>query len=231
MRDEAGAAGWEAALHAAAEGAAAVTQQRRGTTLRDTRSIARRLVISAVTLFAQRGFDEVKVSEIAAHAGVTSRTFFRYFPAKETVIVDIYDRTNERLMELIETSVGRKVLPALEGAVVRWCEEYGELFAALIPMSDNSETLMAATLVRSVEWEQHLAEALGRRFPRLDPDDARVWAYTAMAMLRVLQQNASATGLSYADSARDAFQRLAALPGAPAARGARAAGRKAKTAG
>jgi AcrR family transcriptional regulator len=216
MRDDA-PAGWEASLRAAAESVAAVTEQRRGTTIRDTRNVARRLVISAVTLFAQRGFDQVKVSEIAAHAGVTARTFFRYFPAKETVIVDIYDHANVRLMELIEASdgTGRKVLPVLEAAVVRWCEEYENLLGILIRMSDNSDILLAVTLARAVEWERHLADALARRFPHLEPEDASVWAHTAWAMLRVMQQSSSDTGASYADSARDVFRRLAALPGRP----------------
>ncbi|MET9849750.1 TetR/AcrR family transcriptional regulator [Streptomyces ossamyceticus] len=213
MRDESWATGASAALLAAAQGVAAVTEERRGTTLRDTRSIARRLGTSAVALFAQRGFDDVKVSEIAAHAGVTSRTFFRYFPSKETVILDIWDQTNARLMELIET-VGQpeaEVLPTLTEAVVTWCREYGDLFAALAPMTEQSETLMAAVNLRTVVWEDHLADALRVRYPELDEMDAKVWSSTTMALLRLFQRTAPAHGLSYAEAAQDVFDRLAAL--------------------
>lgn len=54
-------------------------QQRRSFTVDE---IARR----AVDLVVQRGFDEVTVDEIAAAAGISARTFFRYFPSKSDVL-------------------------------------------------------------------------------------------------------------------------------------------------
>ena len=51
-----------------------------------------RLRHEALRLFAEQGYDETTVAQIAAAAGVTSMTFFRYFPAKELVVVeDPYD--------------------------------------------------------------------------------------------------------------------------------------------
>jgi len=42
----------------------------------------------ALRLFADRGYDETTIADIADAAGVTQMTFFRHFPAKELVIVD-----------------------------------------------------------------------------------------------------------------------------------------------
>lgn len=45
-----------------------------------------RLEQAALTLYAERGFDQVTVAEIAQHAGLTERTFFRHFADKREAL-------------------------------------------------------------------------------------------------------------------------------------------------
>jgi AcrR family transcriptional regulator len=45
-----------------------------------------RLVLAALELFAQRGYDQTTVVDVAERAGVTERTFFRYFTDKREVL-------------------------------------------------------------------------------------------------------------------------------------------------
>ena len=47
-----------------------------------------RLQRAALELFRERGYDRTTAAEIAARAGVTERTFFRYFPDKREVLFD-----------------------------------------------------------------------------------------------------------------------------------------------
>lgn len=47
-----------------------------------------RLQGAALELFRERGYDRTTAATIAARAGVTERTFFRYFPDKREVLFD-----------------------------------------------------------------------------------------------------------------------------------------------
>ncbi|OBF61598.1 TetR family transcriptional regulator [Mycobacterium sp. 852002-53434_SCH5985345] len=45
-----------------------------------------RLVVAALQLFSEQGYDRTTVAEIADQAGLTRSTFFRYFPDKREVL-------------------------------------------------------------------------------------------------------------------------------------------------
>jgi AcrR family transcriptional regulator len=46
-----------------------------------------RMIVAAVDLFTEQGFDATTVAQIAERAGVTRSTFFRHFPDKREVLV------------------------------------------------------------------------------------------------------------------------------------------------
>ncbi|MEU4540459.1 TetR family transcriptional regulator [Streptosporangium sp. NPDC023825] len=69
---------------------------------------------AAITLFLERGFDEVSVAEVATSAGVSKPTLFKYFPTKEDLVLHrISDHQGEAARVVRERGAGERPLAAL----------------------------------------------------------------------------------------------------------------------
>jgi len=60
-----------------------------------------RLKQAALELFVERGYDNVTVNQIAERAGLTRRSFFRYFPDKREVLFSGSERLPPAVAEVI----------------------------------------------------------------------------------------------------------------------------------
>lgn len=68
----------------------------------------------AIGLFLERGFDAVSVAEIAAAAEISKPTLFRYFPAKEDLVLHRFaDHEDEAARVVDERAEGQSPLEAL----------------------------------------------------------------------------------------------------------------------
>jgi len=74
---------------------------------------------AAVDLFAEHGYDSTTVDDIAKAAGVSRRTFFRYFSSKDDVMVQATDTYGDLLVEAVTESAGAEPLQIVERAVRR----------------------------------------------------------------------------------------------------------------
>jgi AcrR family transcriptional regulator len=55
---------------------------------RKKRLMRQQLSDSATAMFLERGFDGVRIAEVAAACGVSEKTVFNYFPVKEALLMD-----------------------------------------------------------------------------------------------------------------------------------------------
>lgn len=65
-------------------------------------------------LFLERGFHETTVSDITDAAGVSQRTFFRYFPTKDAVLLTEHARREAEMRELLASRAGQPVRETLD---------------------------------------------------------------------------------------------------------------------
>ncbi len=69
----------------------------------------------ALECFIKNGISNTKVSEIAAAAGLTERSVYRYFPTKSDILIASAFRYWKRVKECICRELGRHNLTALTG--------------------------------------------------------------------------------------------------------------------
>lgn len=56
---------------------------------------------AAWNCFAQRGYHQTTMQDIATEAGISAGAIYRYYPSKESVLASIFERNTERYAEIL----------------------------------------------------------------------------------------------------------------------------------
>jgi mycofactocin system transcriptional regulator len=128
---------------------------------------ARELELIALRLFAERGFEQTTVDQIAAAAGVSRRTFFRYYTAKSDVLWHEFDREVETIRQLLaETPDDLPVMDAVRRAVLAAnhyrAADVPELRVRMTLIGTVPE-LTASAALRYDAWERAVSDFVARR--------------------------------------------------------------------
>ena len=83
-----------------------------------------RLTHAAMDLYAERGFDQTTVAEIAERAGLTERTFFRYFTDKREVLFAGASMLQEALVAALAAAPSSAAPLAQVAAAVHGADEF-----------------------------------------------------------------------------------------------------------
>ncbi|WP_022906765.1 TetR/AcrR family transcriptional regulator [Curtobacterium sp. B18] len=127
-----------------------------------------RLVIAAVDLFTEQGYDATTVVEIAERAGVTKSTFFRHFPDKRELLVAGQETLSRLLAEgIAEAPAEATPLDAVAAGLERASGEMGPRNRALGPRLKAavaaSAELRERDALKSVGMAAAMATALRER--------------------------------------------------------------------
>lgn len=107
-----------------------------------------RLVLAAVDLFTEQGYDETTVAQIAERAGVTKSTFFRHFPDKRELLVAGQEAMSRLLAEgIAEAAPDASPLDVVAGGIARACTAFG-------PMSREIAPRLKAAVASSAELQE-----------------------------------------------------------------------------
>ncbi|WP_181796533.1 TetR family transcriptional regulator [Streptomyces sp. WELS2] len=134
--------------------------------------VADELTQAALGLLARGGFDAVTVDEIAAAAGVSKRTFFRYFASKEDVVVQFLTGLGAAMREeLASRPASEPPSTALRHTVWRSidaCAGQTERTLRVVQLILGTPALLARFLERQAQWREELAAVVAERLG-LDP--------------------------------------------------------------
>ena len=127
-----------------------------------------RLVRAAVDLFAEQGYDDTTVAQIAARAGLTKATFFRHFPDKREVLFAGQDTHSTLLREGIAGAVAAATpleavavaLETLTGTFTPEQREFGPRLEAVVAANDE---LQEREVFKRAGLATAVAEALQER--------------------------------------------------------------------
>lgn len=102
---------------------------------RKKRLLRQQLSDTATEMFMERGFDAVRVSEIAEACGVSEKTVFNYFPTKEALVLDLGEAT----LHSLRTTLADPRLPLVEAVLKILSDELAALTSWLTAQDDVAQ--------------------------------------------------------------------------------------------
>jgi AcrR family transcriptional regulator len=154
---------------------------------RTRRAVRDELAQLAKELFVEKGYDETTIDDLAAAAGMSKRTFFRYFASKEELVFGKYEILGEQLAEdLAARPTDEPLWTSLRqafGRVVEYCESeaLGSTAVAMENIVRDHPALNASYLERVSRMQELVLDQARTRTGQQDPTDPRTPAIVGAA--------------------------------------------------
>lgn len=174
-----------------------------------SRSIARentRLELSrhAARLFLERGVADTSGDDIAAAAGVATRTLWRHFRSKESAVEPLFAHSSLRFAAILRRWPRDVAIEGLFHASLGPDKMAPQdladdiLVVKLLARLPEEPALRSAWLMSCHIGEEHLIEIIAERLDRPKGDfDVRLCAATVMAAIRIVDETVSLAAVKY----------------------------------
>jgi len=177
------------------------------------------LLASARKLFAERGFRATSAADIAAGAGVTERTLFRYFPSKIALVLDEAIGMLPEMARLIrDRPPGEPPYRACCEGIIDFAEQHQDMLIVIVGSQGELDLPHEGRRRPLIDFEETLAGVLRDRYqiPAEDRVTPLVWARASLGALRTALGIAAADRgvaadrpvASYAETVRACFAAL-----------------------
>lgn len=164
---------------------------------RKRRETRQRITDAGMRLFIEQGIDATTIDQIAAAAGISRRTFFHYFTAKDEILLSLQSGMGAMIAAAVRDAPhGKRPIDAVRDALVQVC--------ATIPAADMiaidrlmraSAAVQARKQASYVQHEQDLFAALRERWPQPGRETAlRLVAMLAIGAVRLATDTLSREG-------------------------------------
>lgn len=120
----------------------------------------------AMELFLAKGFEQTTIDEIVSAAGISRRSFFRYFGTKEDVVLSHFVAEGAVLRAALEGRPDDEdVWTALRAAILSLEESAGDQqrMLAVSRMLYRTPSLRARSIEKHLRWYDHLMPEVQRR--------------------------------------------------------------------
>lgn len=161
---------------------------------RETRG---RLGDVAARLFAERGYDEVSMSDVARAAGVSDQTVYNYFPTKPDLVLDRAEEVLERIRAAVATRDGQQSpVDAIRRVVLEDIDRYVSNDPDLAKGEFPAQCRLSVALRRrALEFYDDVITAVADELPGPYSDSMTRRAQAA-ALVAVIQQTTTAIGFA-----------------------------------
>ncbi len=169
---------------------------------RTRRAVRAELATIALRMFAERGYEQTTVDDVARAAGLTKRSFFRYFPSKEDaafVHVDLHG--DAVIAEIRARPADEPPWTCLHQVLRHWdqatfaADVASEQELAGYRLIESTPALRARLRERREQWRHNVSAALRERpGTRLDRFTADLLTSAAAAILESVSAEWRRTG-------------------------------------